>query len=614
MLQGFLATAMLPPALPAPEAFAGDMCVVDKSSLGFEEIENVIKATHRVSDDYRTQVLLRWGDRLFRDAPKFDAHAQTAAAQERQFGYNNDYLAFMPLPRGSENSDHGLLCVNHEYTNPSLMISKSPGALNLSEQQVEIDMRAHGHSVVEVRRDGSEWEYVKDSDYNRRITPALTHMEIRGPAAGHRRLQTNADPTGTRVIGTLNNCAGGVTPWGTVLIAEENFNKYFIGDIQRTHEANAYARYGLGTAEYGWGRYHDRFNMDREPNEPNRFGWVVEYDPYDPRSTPIKRTALGRFRHEGASVVLNRDGRAVVYSGDDQAFEYVYKFVSDQSHDPDDPAHNAHLLDEGTLFVAKFNDDGTGRWLPLVWGLGPLTPTHGFDSQADVVIEARRAADLLGATPMDRPEDIEPSPVTGKVYVMLTNNWGRQPNQTNPANPRPFSRYGHIIEIVPPGSGEETDHATTEFTWNVFLRAGDPNVKEHDAVYHPAVTKNGWLACPDNIAFDQKGRLWISTDQGQAQARQGIPDGLRVCDAEGPGRALTRFFFACPRGAEMAGACFTPDNRTLFVAVQHPGENQPDEPSSFDEPSTRWPDFKNDRPPRPSVVVIRHRKGQEIGD
>ena len=443
--------------------------------------------------------------------------------------------------------------------------------------------------------------------YNRRVHVG-TPMRLSGPAAGHRRLQTNADPTGTAAVGTINNCAGGQTPWGTVLIAEENFHGYFGGDPTKTSEALNYKRYGLKTkSRYSWADHHDRFNLEKEPNEPNRFGWMVEIDPYDPTSIPVKRTALGRFKHEGANATINRDGRVVVYTGDDQRFDYIYKFVSTGKFNPGDKAANARLLDDGILYVAKFTDDGILTWLPLVWGTGPLTAVNGFDSQADVLIETRHAADLLGATPMDRPEDVEPNPVNGTVYVMLTNNTRRKASQIDAVNPRARNKHGHILEMIPPGRGADADHAATRFRWEIPLLAGNPKNAADGANYHPDVTEVGWLSTPDNCAFDTKGRLWIATD---GAPKSGVADGVWATDVEGSGRMLTKRFFAAPRGAELCGPCFTPDDRTFFGAVQHPADERN---STFANPTTRWPDFKNDMPPRPSVVVVTRKDGGVIG-
>jgi len=582
------------------------------STLSFPEIAHGRDETHRVPPGYDAQVLLRWGDPILPGAPNFVPGKPSAEAQALQFGYDNDFLAFMPLPRGSSSSTNGLLCVNHERCTAQLMW---PGmqAHNyrrlMRMEHCAHEMAAQGFSVVEIRRQTDEWKVVTASRYHRRISAQRTLMTISGPAAGHVRMQTNADPTGTRVIGTLNNCAGGVTPWGTVLTCEENIHLYFTGDPTAQPDPAALKRYGFGGDPiYVWGHYFDRFNMDKEPNEPNRFGWVVEIDPYDPQSTPVKRTALGRIKHEGATVVVSQDGRIVVYTGDDERFEYLYKFVSDGKFVRDNAAANRELLNKGTLYVARFEANGRMRWLPMVYGQGPLTAANGFACQADVLIEARRAADLLGATTLDRPEDVETHPGTGAVYVVLTNNHLRTPDQLNPANPRPFNKWGQIIELNPPRVNGTADHTADEFTWEFFLLAGNPSDAVQSARYAGPVSKNGWLACPDNVAFDPRGRIWIATD-GQDDVA-GLADSLYAADTTGPGRGSTRLFFNAPRGAEVCGPCFTPDGSTLFVAVQHPA----DEPNStYAHPSTRWPDFKANMPPRPSVLAITKRGGGEVG-
>jgi uncharacterized protein len=575
-----------------------------RSSLTFGEIAHGLDEQTHVAPGYDVQVLIRWGDPVLSDAPQFDPHKQTAAAQEKQFGYNNDFTAFLPLPAGSRESTHGLLCVNHEYTLPQLMFPFPPKG---DRTQVDVELAAHGHSVLEIRKTASGWKVAPKSKYARRLSMLSTEMVVSGPAAGHDRLKTSADPAGRRVIGTLNNCAGGVTPWGTVLVAEENFNVYFAGAVGDPAEARNHKRYEVGPASlYAWSKFHERFDLAREPHEPNRFGWMVEYDPYDPASTPVKRTALGRCKHEGAAAVVAADGRVVFYCGDDSKFEYLYKFVSARPWNSDDRQANQGLLDEGTLYVAQFAADGTLEWLPLVHGQGPLTSENGFGSQAEVLIETRRAADLLKATPLDRPEDIEVSPATGRVYVMLTNNIERA--QTNAASPRLQNKNGHIIELAPPGEDGRRDHAATRCEWNIFLLAGDPAQRADGARYNPGVSVNGWLTCPDNCAIDPRGRLWIATDGMPATAK--LSDGLYACDTTGPARALPRLFFNSPVGAEVTGPCFTPDGTTLFVSVQHPGDSLL---STFNAPSTRWPDFQADMPPRPSVVAITKHGGGEIG-
>jgi secreted PhoX family phosphatase len=624
LLTGAATAAALPlvAAVGEAQAQAQGAQARGASTLAFKEVPHGLDGTHHVAPGYRAEVLVRWGDPIARDAPDFVPGKVDGAAQEKQFGYNCDFLAYWPLPYGSRNSSHGLICANHEYTNNELMWpgmeGRNNGPKGLTKEQVDHDQSAHGLSVVEVRKTGGRWSYVKDSSYNRRLSMRGTVFRVAGPAAGHARLKTSADPTGTRVIGTLNNCAGGFTPWGTVLSGEENFNGYFRGDRNRTAEARNYARYGVQPFRNApWGAHDARFDMDREPNEPNRFGWVVEYDPYDPKSTPVKRTSIGRFKHEGAMTAISHDGRIALYSGDDERFEYVYKFVTKGRFDPAKRAPNMNLLDDGTLYVAKFNDDGTMNWLPLVHGEGPLTAANGFASQADICIETRRAADLVGATPMDRPEGVAVDPKTGRIYVVLTYNDRRKPTgdanareRVNAANHRPGNKWGQIVEIVPPPvKGEGYDHAAATCRWGFFIVAGNPRDPQAAAQYHPATSDDGWFQAPDNITFDPKGRAWITTD-GMDNFGNDMADGLYGADTRGPGRALSKHFFRTPAGAEMTGPAFTPDGRTVFVSVQHPGEG---DKASFENPATRWPDFKPDIPPRPSVVAITKTDGGEIG-
>jgi secreted PhoX family phosphatase len=580
--------------------------------LGFTEIARFLDETIHVAPGYNAQVLIRWGDPLIKGGPPFKPGQQTADEQEQQFGMENDFIAFMPLPRGSRISGCGLLCVNHENNRAPLVwpgMTSKDYASKITREQCEVQMASQGHTIVEIARRGKRWEVVPDSGYNRRISARSTAIGVAGPGAGHARLRTRADPSGMQIIGTFNNCAGGVTPWGTVLTAEENFHFYFTGDAAKGAEAASWKRYGInGRGRYVWGRYFERFNLEREPNETNRFGWIVEIDPYDPKSTPVKRTALGRCKHECATTAVSHDGRVAVYSGDDERMEYVYKFVTRGQYDLSQPAANRDLLDAGTLYVAKFEANGKMRWLPLVFGEGPLTATNRFRSQADVVIETRRAADLLGATPMDRPEDVEAHPITGHVYVVMTYNERRKPERVNVANPRGPNKFGHIIEIVPPTVDGKPDHTATECGWEFFLVGGDPANPEHGARYLGAVSANGWLAAPDNVAFDPKGRIWIATDGQDDWA--GFADSVYAAATAGPQRGVTRCFFTGPRGAEICGPAFTPDGTTLFLSIQHPGDEGG---STFDKPSTRWPDFKDGMPPRPSVVAITRGDGGEIG-
>lgn len=599
-------------------AATGHAMAAEAGRYNFREVTAGVDENHHIAEGYDADILMRWGDPVLPGAPRFDPLEQRAAAQKLQFGYNSDYLGYFPMPGAADPSHHGLLVVNHEYTNEELMFPglgrqdrKEVAFAKMTPEIAAIEKAAHGGSVIEVRRENGKWTVIANSRFTRRID-ADTPMEISGPASGHARMKTKADPSGRRVFGMFNNCAGGVTPWGTWLTCEENIHGYFWGKLAEDHpEYRNYRRIGVPANWFNWGAYEDRFDIIKEPNEANRFGWIVEIDPFDPTSTPKKRTAMGRFKHEGAAGTINKDGRYVVYSGDDERFDYVYRFVSSARFNPSDLAANRDILDTGILSAARYNADGTADWLPLVFGQGPLTEANGFSSQADVVIETRRAADLVGATKMDRPEDVEANPKTNKVYVMLTNNARRKPEQTDPANPRAGNRFGHIIEMTPP----DGDHAADMFAWDILVKCGDPSIAAVGATFNPATTANGWFGMPDNCAFDSEGRLWIATD-GNAGNRTGRTDGMWALETEGVFRGTGKLFYRCPAGAEMCGPCFTPDDETLFVAVQHPGEGDLEDadasPATFDNPSTRWPDFKPDMPPRPSVVAITRRGGGKI--
>ncbi|HZH26237.1 MAG TPA: PhoX family phosphatase [Azospirillaceae bacterium] len=624
LMRGLLGTAAVGAVFGADLPAGADRPALAAAHGGntFKEVARGVDADHHVAEGYSAEVVIRWGDPITADAPALDPMNQTPEDQRRQFGYNNDFLGYFPLPRGSNSSTNGLLGVNHEYTDEELMFPGVPVerreaelAAMTDKRRIDIEIAAHGGSVVEVRRgpDG-KWTYVKDSTYNRRIT-GETEFEITGPAAGHDRMKTSDDPTGRRVRGMLNNCAGGTTPWGTWLSAEENVNGYFTGNIAEDHpEARNHKRMGVPGNGYNWGTFHDRFDISKEPNEPNRFGWIAEIDPYDPNSVPKKRTALGRFKHECCTIVVNGDGRVAAYSGDDERFDYVYKFVTAGRFHPNDRAANRNLLDEGTLHVARFNADGSVDWLPLVYGQGPLTEANGFRSQADVLIETRRAGDLLGATRMDRPEDVEAHPTNGRVYVMLTNNARRTAEQVDAANPRANNTFGHIVEMVAPNG----DHTAPRFAWNILVRCGDPGIAEVGATFNPATSQDGWFGMPDNCAFDHQGRLWVTTD-GNSFKDTRTSDGVYTMETDGELRGASRLFYRTPVGSEMCGPCFTPDDETLFVAVQHPGtDNVKTWPghgreSTFADPATRWPDFQPDMPPRPSIVAITRNGGGRIG-
>ncbi len=582
-------------------------CIWDKepankptnSQLTFSELPQGLDKNLSVPVGYQSQVLIRWGDPLFEDVEDFDPYQQTASKQAKQFGFNNDFIGFLPLTSETEQSEHGLLVINHEYTNPTLMFPNSPDKTELTLDQTNIDIMAHGMSVIEVKKKNNQWHVIKNSNYTRRITPH-TPMKLSGPASGNQRLVTAISSDGIDTLGTYGNCSGGITPWGTILSGEENVDSMFSGDYSNSSEKESHKRFGMKQrAKKSWSRHYSRWDMNKQPNEPFHAGWVVEIDPYNPNSTPKKRTALGRFKHEGCNIFINQDKHVIAYCGDDEKFEYLYKFVSKNKYQPYNRQENLDLLDEGTLYCARFYDDGRVVWLPLVYGKAPLTKNNGFNNQGDVLIDARKAADLLGATPMDRPEDVKTNPTTSRVYVMLTNNDERKQEQVDAANPRANNQAGQIIELLPP----KDDHTANEFQWDMFLIAGKLN--DHLTNYHPDTTENGWLASPDNCTFDSLGNLWIATDGAEDF---GVADGIWVSEVEGPNRQLTKRFLRTPIGAELCGPCFTQNTKNLFCSIQHPGGK-----STFEKPTTRWPDFDEKIPPRPAVIVITKDDDGRIG-
>ncbi|MFG2651754.1 PhoX family protein [Streptomyces sp. NPDC048436] len=580
-----------------------------------------------IPDGYAQNVVIRWGEPILRGAPAFDADKQTAKAQAGQFGYNNDFLSLLPLHR---ERGRQVLVANHEYTDEILMF-RGYDAANPTREQVEIAWAAHGLSVVvvEEERGSGKLTAVTRHQLNRRLT-VTSEFRLTGPAAGSAFVRTKADPPGTTVLGTLNNCSGGTTPWGTTLHGEENFNQYFANAEKVTDPAAAarLKRYGVigAASERKWERFDDRFDLAKEPNEANRFGWVVELDPYDPESTPRKRTALGRFKHEAAQPRLTHDGRPVVYMGDDEKFDYFYKFVSSKrvakgksraAH-----AHNLTLLDEGTLYVAKLTGDspagdidgtgklpadgefdGSGVWIPLATA-GPkghaVSHVDGMSAE-EVYVFTRQAGDKVGATKMDRPEDIEPSPHTGKVYVALTNNSDRGKAGkagADEANPRNLNKHGQVLELTERRSRAES----TTFAWSLFLVAGDP---EDPATYFAGFPKDkvSPISCPDNVAFDPHGNLWISTDGNQL----GSHDGLFGVATKGERRGELKQFLTMPNGAETCGPLV--QDRRVLVSVQHPGEV---DGASVEKPASAWPDGPG-KIVRPSVVSVWRKDGSDIG-
>ncbi|MND43348.1 hypothetical protein D3C80_341420 [compost metagenome] len=588
-----------------------------RSRLPFEAIPTGRADTITVPPGYKATPFIPWGTPITGRYPAYaDDASNSAQDQAEQIGMHHDGMHFFPIDaRGAgKRSDHGLLVLNHEYIDAPLLHPNGPTVVDgkrVSAEEVRKEINAHGVSVVEIRRNVSgDWEVVP-SRRNRRIT-AATPMKITGPARGHRLLQTRYSPQGTATRGTQNNCSNGFTPWGTYLTCEENWAGYFAtldADLPRELK-----RYGLRNASrFGWetlaGDEFERFDATRKAadakgdyrNEPNHFGWIVEIDPFDPDSTPVKHTALGRFAHEGLIFAPVKPGRPVVcYSGDDSQNEYIYKYVSRDKYRPGQA--NGRLLDEGTLYVGRFNADGSGDWLPLdINDRNFLKACQDagvtFADQGDVLINTRLAADILGATRMDRPEWGAVNPDNGEVYFTLTNNTAR--TTADAANPRVANAYGHIIRW----RENSRDHGGRRFDWNIFLLAGPegdsrgPNGK--------ALAAQNILASPDGLWFDDEGRLWIQTDMSGSQLSAGPFGNNQMLVADPRSGELKRFLVG-PLGAEVTGIAATPDFRTLFINIQHPGEG-----STATNLLSTWPDGPGKRP-RSSTVVITREDGRRL--
>ena len=640
---------------PAPQAFA--------TIIGSAEDAVVMP------EGFAADVLIRWGDPVVPGSTPLPIAELAdgsmlapgaAELQEQTFGCSADGMGVIPI-----DEDRLAICINHETPETGLMFAgyrEAARERNAAEfvqehpQMVDVMRASVGVSVVEFERVGDRWQFVADSSLNRRIT-ADTPIEFAGPAAHHPWLGGSESEVG-HCLGTFGNCAAGATPWGTYLTAEENTNNFFGNAGQAEWDPlleRANDRFGMldENSTFRWEVADPRFDHAADPTESMKHGWIVEIDPLDPEKPIRKRTALGKFRHEGAETVLNRENRPVVYMGDDSGFEYLYKFVSDRIYDAATADATDELLDYGTLYVARLNDDGSGDWLPLVYGEHPeLSAANGFESQADIVMRCREAADLVGATPLDRPEDVAVHPLDGRVYLACTQGTQRgvrpprpraappaagtaeasanaaqqqpepqaqqseqqpaqaqvqaqeqppeqppgfpEPDGSNPRGPNP---YGHILEFSEAGN----DAAALNFSWEVFLLAGDPQreglaseiipgrLASAVAYYAGRSDSEGLsaFANPDNLGFDAAGNLWIVTDGSQPNDNN---NGCFMCPTSGPDRGLVRQFMSGPVGCEVSGCTFSPDGKTLFLTVQHPTEH--------------WPDG-GDSPPRSSLIAIR---------
>ncbi|AKM47948.1 Secreted phosphatase, PhoX family [Edwardsiella anguillarum] len=575
--------------------------LTQSSLLNFTSITASVADSIIVPPGYRATPLISWGDPIFADAPEFSQPgAQDATAQERQFGDNTDGMSFFPI-----GDDRAVLAINNEYTNYEYLFEHQGKAM--SAEDVRKAQAAVGVTTVEIVRKNGQWAIDREGLRNRRIT-AYTKMIMTGPAAGHDLLKTQDDPTGLYVLGTCNNCANGQTPWGTYLTCEENFNDFFGSDRQGNVTAD-HTRYGIAAVPsiYLWHQHDARFDVTQNPQEPNRFGWVVEIDPHNPQSVPQKRTALGRFKHENAALTLNKDGRVVIYLGDDERGEHLYRFVSHERYQPGNDAANRSLLDNGTLYVAQFDMDenelkGTGRWIALTFGQNGLTPENGFHDQGEVLIFARRAATQVGATTMDRPEWVAIHPNNQHVFCTLTNNKnrGKAGQPVGGPNPRATNHYGQIVRWMP----ADGDHTSELFAWDLYLLAGNPTV--HPGTPYAGshnISAENMFNSPDGIGFDKAGRLWIQTDGNYSNQGDFAGQGNNQMLCGDPMSGEVKRFLTGPVACEMTGLTFSPDYKTMFVGVQHPGE---------DGAPSHFPNGGNSIP-RSTVMMITRDDGGVIG-
>ena len=570
------------------------LAAMASSRFAFEAVRASTLDTVTVPDGYQWDVLTRWGDPLWSDGAAFDQQSRgTAASQRRAVGDNNDGMGVF-----SKDGRH-VLAVNNEYVNRDILHGNRADNKPVNADDVAKSKAAHGVSVMEIVPDGDGWAVQLDSDLNRRIT-ADTPMQLTGPAAGHDLLKTAADPSGIKVLGTFNNCGYGQTPWGTYLTCEENFNGYFSASDDTFDVPDDFKRYGIGKKDrgYAWAMADERFDIAKHPNEPNRFGYVVEIDPLNPTSMPKKRTALGRFKHENAALVIAESGHVVVYLGDDERGEFLYKFVSRDRYQP--AGDNAELLADGTLYVAKFNDDQTGRWIAL-------TPeTTGMASKAEICVHTRQAASAVGATTMDRPEWVAAHPMRAEAYVALTNNKnrGKKPNKGGDAtpvggpNPRAENNYGQIVRWRP----ADGDHTDVAFTWDIFVLAGNPVVHKDAYGGSKNINAENMFNSPDGLAFDSLGNLWIQTDGKYSNEGDFAGQGNNQMLQADPDTGEIRRFMVGPKECEITGLCWAPDKRTMFVGIQHPGEKG----------GSHFPDGGNSVP-RSCIVQIRRDDGKVIG-
>ncbi|HWK15738.1 MAG TPA: PhoX family phosphatase [Rhizobiaceae bacterium] len=563
-----------------------------QSRFAFTPIPAQTDTTIHVPEGYSWQRLVSWGDPLFPNVAELDQETGGSVEDaEKIFGENTDGMELFVI------GGRQVIAVNHEYPNPEINLPQSEEGKTRDAQDVLKLQNLQGVAVFEIAETDGRWSVVVDSPLNRRITNN-TPMRISGPAAGHDLLKTEADATGTQSLGTFNNCGAGRTPWGTYLTCEENFNGYFgsTGEAELDAKVAAgYRRYGINAkgAGYDYHKFDARFDTSKNPNEPHRAGWIVEIDPSNPESTPVKRTALGRFKHENAATALAPDGRVVVYLGDDERGEFIYKFVSRDIYVPG--GDTSTLLDEGQLYAARFDDDMSGKWIAL-------TPEITGMSTAEILIFARTAASRAGATTMDRPEWVAVNPTAVEAYCALTNNSQRGVKENaggdwtpvGGPNPRKTNEYGQIVRWRP----ADNNHASESFTWDLYVMAGNPTVHKDAYAGTENINEGNMFNSPDGMMFDSTGLLWIQTDGDDSNEGEFAGQGNNQMLAGDPVTGRIERFLTGPKGSEVTGIAWSADRRTMFVGIQHPSAPFPDGEGKL---------------PRSSIVAVKRDDNALVG-
>jgi uncharacterized protein len=537
-----------------------------KGFLPFEELPARQASGLRLAEGFIYKNLCAFGDPLKEGLRSYDPKELNGEQQKMRMGGACDFLHVF-----EESDNKAIICINNEF--PEFGAHPNPKA------RLKAAYHSVGVSIAQITRsEKGDWGIDLSSPVNRRVTPSSKAI-ITGPAAAHDRMKSKASPDGIQSAGTLGNCAGGYTPWGTYLSAEENIQQYFSGQIKGHKEEEHFRRFGMMAKGNFFSKIDPRFDLNNESQSALHFGMVVEIDPYEPNEPIKKHSMLGRCKHECAKVRLRKDGHVEVYTSDDQVFEYLYKFVSKKKYKEGDRQHNKTLLESGILHVAKFEENGSMKWLPMIHGQGLLTSKNGFNSQADVQIDSRKAADLLEATPMDRPEDIDIHPHTGNVFFFMTGNGERSSKELNAAN-KVEQGAGHIIELNDQGQGGE---------WSFYTICGKFSGDPSNSTFSSSTTLPGCFVYPDNGAFDQNGELWVCSD---GYGFPGFTDGLWHCKKT-PEGTMSKRFATPPKAAEFTGPYFLKKREELFLSVQHPATNS----------SGSFPDF-NHLPARSAVVVI----------